>query len=189
MTTLVIFAGTFAVLSIFGFVPKQLQFVDISDKQQPERNINNDGEQVLLPDQISIPKIGVQSAIQRPQSQEVQILDQALEKGAVYYPGSGTINAGNMFIFGHSADFFNSVSNPAYRVFDGLSNLEQGDEIIVNSDGETFVYRVSSVTLVDENQALVEFRKTNRMLTLSTCNTFGQRQERWVVEAVFDREI
>jgi sortase (surface protein transpeptidase) len=35
---------------------------------------------------------------------------------------------------------------------------------------------------VDQTRALVEFNDKN-MLTLSTCNTFGAKSERYVVEA------
>jgi LPXTG-site transpeptidase (sortase) family protein len=67
--------------------------------------------------------------------------------------------------------------------------LVAGDEIEIESNGRTFIYKVQKVTLLDESAAFVDFSKTDQMLTLSTCNTFGQKQERWVVEAIFDREV
>jgi sortase (surface protein transpeptidase) len=36
---------------------------------------------------------------------------------------------------------------------------------------------------VDQTRALVEFDNNKNMLTLSTCNTFGAKSERYVVEA------
>jgi LPXTG-site transpeptidase (sortase) family protein len=193
--TLVIFAGTYAVLSIFGFVPKEFRLINIAveDERQDQNNFNfediDKGEtEILLPDRIKIPSVGVDSQIQRPESQDISVLDQALNKGAVYYPGSGTINVGNMFIFGHSTGFA-VVNNQAYKTFNDLEDLNRGDEILIDSGEKTFVYKVDSVNLVDENEAYVDFTRTDRMLTISTCNTFGQKQERWVVEASFDREI
>lgn len=189
---LVIFAGTYTVLTILGFTPKQL---GVSDNSFNNKETTIYGEEsgleeteILFPDHVSIPKIGVDSSIERPQSQDVSVLDQALNNGAVYYPGSGTINAGNMFIFGHSTGF-SVVNNQAYKTFNDLNKLSKGDEIYIESEGKTFVYKVSSLVLVDENEAYVDLSKTNRMLTISTCNSFGKKQERWVVEAQFDREI
>lgn len=189
---LVIFAGTYTVLTILGFTPKQLGVNDNSfnNKETTIYGEESDLEEteILFPDHVSIPKIGVDSSIERPQSQDVSVLDQALNNGAVYYPGSGTINAGNMFIFGHSTGF-SVVNNQAYKTFNDLNKLLKGDEIYIESEGKTFVYKVSSLVLVDENEAYVDLSKTNRMLTISTCNSFGKKQERWVVEAQFDREI
>jgi LPXTG-site transpeptidase (sortase) family protein len=197
VTTLAIFAGTYAVLSIFGFAPKQLRVQEeeyqprvtyIDDGENREQGTENREEKILLPDKITISKIGVDSEIQKPQSQEVSVLDAALNKGAVYYPGSGTINFGNMFLFGHSTGF-SIVNNQAYKTFNNLDDLVAGDEIEIESNGRTFIYKVQKVTLLDESAAFVDFSKTDQMLTLSTCNTFGQKQERWVVEAIFDREV
>jgi LPXTG-site transpeptidase (sortase) family protein len=186
ITALVIFAGTFAVLSIFGFTPKQLQIAE--NPEQEEVFLYENNEEILLPDRITISKIGVDSQIQRPQSQDVAVLDEALNIGAVYYPGSGTINVGNMFIFGHSTGF-SVVNNQAYKTFNDLNKLVNGDEIQIESDGKTFIYKVTNLSLVDQDAAFVDFSKTDRMLTISTCNSFGKKQDRWVVEAIFDREI
>lgn len=191
--TLVIFTGTYTVLSIFGLMPKQFTYVDIKNTEPNTKPVNyldnEDSENILYPDKITIPEIGVNTVVQKPDSPDIQVLDEALEKGAVYYPGSGTINQGNMFLFGHSAEFYNTVTNPAYRAFDGLSKLQIGDEIEIISNGRKFVYKVSSVNLVDESTAFVDFSRTERMLTLSTCDTFGRLQDRWVVEAQFDKEV
>ena len=193
--TLVIFAGTYALLSILGVTPTQLQVVKEQGTENMEQVTNeeptdiNDGQvEILYPDRITISKIGVDSIIQKPQSQDVTVLDSALTKGAVYYPGSGTINVGNMFLFGHSTGF-SVVNNQAYKTFNDLNKLVAGDEIRINSGDRTFVYKVENLSLLDENAAFVDFSKTDRMLTISTCNSFGAKQERWVVEASFNREI
>lgn len=188
---LIIFAGTYTLLTILGFTPGQLLVKD-REVTTVDQNLYEDFDpndtEILFPNHVSIPKIGVDSNIERPASQDVSVLDEALSRGAVYYPGSGTINAGNMFLFGHSTGL-SVVNNQAYKTFNDLSKLEKGDEIYIESGDKKFVYKVSSLVLVDENEAFVDFSKTDRMLTISTCNTFGKKQERWVVEAQFDREI
>lgn len=194
ITTLMIFAGTYALLSILGFVPEEFKMGDkkaqiINEQQKEDYNILGDSqEEILIPDQITISKIGVNSIIQKPQSQDVAVLDEALTKGAVYYPGSGTINVGNIFLFGHSTGF-SVVNNQAYKTFNDLNKLVKGDEITIRSGERTFIYKVDNVKLLDDSAAFVDFEKTDRMLTISTCNTFGQKQERWVVEAYFEEEI
>lgn len=193
ITTLVIFTATYAVLSIFGFTPKEFQ--GIKDEVQ-EVAVNDElfldeespKDKIFFPDKIIIDKIGVESVIQKPQSQDVEALDQALAKGAVYYPGSGTLSFGNMFIFGHSTNW-QVVNNQAYKTFNDLDKLSLGDEIKIEAEGKTFIYKVENVKLIADSDAFVDFSKSDRMLTLSTCNTFGRKQDRWVVEARFEREI
>lgn len=201
-----IFILTYIALYIFGLVPSG--FVDNStDEQQDfvenifiedsefEDSITNNNQNTLntsdsftTPDRIIIDKIDVDSTIQKPQSQLVSVLDNALTKGAVYYPGSGSIENGNMLVFGHSTNW-QVVRNQAYKTFNGLEKLNANDEITIEADGKTFIYKVQTVALLDENQAEIKLNKTGRYLTIATCNTFGAKQERWVVQAIFDREV
>lgn len=136
------------------------------------------------PTRVIINKIGVDSIVQRPISPNVDVLDEALTKGAVYYPGSGSIESGNIFLFGHSTGF-QIVQNQAYKTFNDLDKLVAGDAItLFGTDGEVYTYSVQKVALVDADEAFVDFNKTGKRLTISTCNSFGAKQERWVVEAV-----
>jgi LPXTG-site transpeptidase (sortase) family protein len=190
--TLLIFMATYAVLALAGFVPEQFKFVttkppvdsthvDNPDDTSETNDVVTDTN--LVPQKIEIPKIGVSSLIQAPQSADVAVLDAALAKGATYYPGSGTLQGGNMFIFGHSTNW-KIVNNPAFKTFNGLDKLISGDEVVLTSGGKTYVYEVQSVRLASEDDVLVEFDKGGRTLTISTCDTFGKKQDRWVVEAI-----
>jgi LPXTG-site transpeptidase (sortase) family protein len=191
--TLLIFAATYAVLALVGLVPEQLKFVSATPGPKPaeeeevdyEANGPSETDTNLVPDKIEIAKIGVSSVIQKPQSADVAVLDSALAKGATYYPGSGTLQGGNMFIFGHSTNW-KVVNNPAYKTFNDLDKLAAGDEITLTADGKKYVYKVRSVRLASENDVLVNFSNDGRMLTISTCDTFGRKQDRWVVEAEFE---
>lgn len=188
--TLVIFMGTYAILALAGFVPEQFKFVSrgpsVQDVDTPAQPADDEPElpqdSNLIPQKIEIAKIGVSSVIQAPRSADVSVLDAALARGATYYPGSGTLQGGNMFIFGHSTNW-KVVNNPAYKTFNGLDKLVTGDEIVLTSGGKKYVYAVQSVIQASENDVLVEFDKGGRTLTISTCDTFGQKQDRWVVEA------
>jgi LPXTG-site transpeptidase (sortase) family protein len=184
-----IFFVTFSFLYLFGFVPEEIAGGRTLPQQIAENNPQIEDTFVALtstkPNRITIDKIGVDINIEQPTSQNVQILDEFLKKGAVYYPGSGTIENGNIFLFGHSASAFAGVINPAYKAFNDLEKLSPGEEIELTADGNIYIYSVDNVNLVDSNTAFVDFTKEGQTLTLSTCNTFGKLQDRWVVEATF----
>lgn len=186
-----VFTIIFITASFLGFLPEEISFkkdtqkvseYNKSSEEQGVTQIVSGDSFVNRPTHIYIPKIGVDSVILQPDSQDVATLDAALQEGAVHYPGSGVASQGNMFLFGHSTNW-KVVQNKAYKTFNGVEELLPGDEIIVDTDGVETVYIVDSVTLVDENDALVEIGGIDRKLTISTCNSFGEKQERWVVEA------
>ncbi len=192
---IVVFLLTFSTLSLFGLVPESLQFIPpVLEIESPYgRNpnsaifsipISQEVNEGTRPDRVVIEKIGIDVRIEQPISRDIQTLDVALQKGAVHYPGSGSIEQGNVFLFGHSTSF-TVVRNQAYKTFNGLNKLEQGDEIKLEANGREYSYRVQKVSLADEDDVLVLFDSSKRTLTISTCNTFGEKQERWVVEAVF----
>lgn len=139
-----------------------------------------DGE----PTRVVIDAIGVDVAVLNPVSTDIDVLDEALLSGVVRYPGSALPGAeGNVFLFGHSSGL-PVVHNQNFKAFNGLKDLTQGDLIEVESDGYTHVYRVATVRLTRAEEALVSFdTQGGARLTLSSCNTFGEKEERWVVEA------
>jgi LPXTG-site transpeptidase (sortase) family protein len=193
VVTVAVFSITYFGLYMLGLVPSSLggperitddywvgdyDLIDVENYQQGQTR----------PDRITINKVGVDTIVENPNTRDVNALDQYLTNGAVHYPGSGTVEQGNMFVFGHSTGF-QVVQNQAYKTFNGIEKLVDGDEITVEADGKIYIYKVSSVELFSEDDALITFDNTKRRLTLSTCNTFGAKQERWVVEAEFDREV
>jgi LPXTG-site transpeptidase (sortase) family protein len=171
--------GTFAFLYVFGLIPDSLKD-NIAKYPQAKIEESVTG---LVPSRIVIEKIGVDSLVYNPESNDIKVLNKYISYGAVRYPGSGLIKKGNMFIFGHSADIYNVVNNPAYKTFNGIKNLKSGDEIKVFSDKSIYLYKVTTVTLVGADKALVEFGGNVNKLTISTCNTFGAKTDRYVVEA------
>jgi len=178
-----IFMVFVGIVYITGYIPEELKVDrEVNTIESPELPENAANTTYIRPDYISIAKIGVESVIEQPESQNIDILDESLKNGAVHYPGSGGIESGNMFLFGHSTNW-KIVQNKAYKTFNGLEELEKGDEILVSADGVDYIYNVDNVRLVDESDALVDLDTNEQMLTISTCNSFGAKQERWVVEA------
>ena len=173
-----------AVLFSLNAVPTELEFGPNAKKD--EQVSSKKDVKAILPSHITIPKINVDTPVSNPVSDSVSVLDEYLKSGSVHYPGSGSLSGGNMFIFAHSTGI-KVVRNQAYKAFNDLNKLVAGDVINVSGeDGKTYVYKVSSVKLATDKDVLVKFDKTDQMLTLSTCNTFGEKSERYVVEAYFD---
>jgi hypothetical protein len=57
-----------------------------------------------LPTKIEIPVIKVSVSVSNPEKADIQVLDDALLKGAVRYPSSSKLGvAGNVILFGHSS--------------------------------------------------------------------------------------
>ena len=172
---------TFSFLYLFGLVPDEFKTI-VGRFQEKEYTGNKIGEAPL---KIQISKIGVDAEIYNPSTTSVSVLDSYLLKGAVHYPGSALLGGeGNVFIFGHSTGF-KIVNNQAFKTFNNLKGLSEGDIINVYSDKNNFIYKVSSVKLVGAEEELIKFDTTGKKLTLSTCNTFGAKSERYVVEANF----
>ena len=171
---------TFGILYMFGLVPSELK---MSFGRYPDKEIV-DKKNAEVPLSIKIPVIGVDAQIYNPESTSTEVLDSFLAKGAVRYPGSGLLGYGNIFIFGHNSRLA-VVNNQAYKTFNGLKDLKTGDMIYVASDKNEFVFKVSSVKMEGADKALVTFDSGANRLTLSTCNTFGAKSDRYVVEAEF----
>lgn len=201
-----IFIVTFVFLYIFGLVPKE---IDQSEKEGVldvlRRNtienasyidniLSGENDHVVIdyksneePKKLSIPSIGLEVSVENPESKSVAVLDEYLKKGVVRYEDSGLLGSGNMLLFGHSGGGVNS--SPAYKFFNNIKNLKKDDVVYIDSDNYRYVYKVSNVSLVNANTALVDFGRKENMVTLSTCNTFGAKQERHVVEALFINRI
>jgi len=184
ITIVVVFIISWLVFAIIGLVPDSLT-PNVFRKIQRDIHIVDNllrDESYTRPDYIIIKKIGVSSPIGHPSSKTVSVLDKFLKQGAVHYPGSGSIESGNIFLFGHSSSW-QPVQNEAYETFNGLENLEPGDMIELKVGEQSWFYKVTNVKLVNENTALVEFDSSKRTLTISTCNSFGTKEQRWVIEA------
>ncbi len=170
---------SFSILYLLGLVPEEFKYT-VGREPLKESKGNRTGE---LPLSINIPNIGIDSQIYNPATTSIDVLDSYLLKGAVRYPGSGLLNGdGNIFLFGHSTGI-RIVNNQAFKAFNGLKNLKGGDLIYVYSEKYEYTYKVLSVKTISADKALVEFNTDSRMLTLSTCDSFGAKSDRIVVQS------
>lgn len=136
-----------------------------------------------LPTHIEIPEIGLKAAIENPTSTNVAVLDRALNTGAVRYPTSAKLGQeGNVILFGHSS-YLPIVNNQSYKAFNGIQELTAGDRIFVTGSSRTFVYEVVSVREADAEEDAIPLTAVGNRLTLATCDSFGQKSDRFVVTA------
>jgi LPXTG-site transpeptidase (sortase) family protein len=171
--------------------PNRLQEVSYVRDNSGRIARSNDNDEIDLnsgnytkPSRVVIPSVGIDSVIIHPESPTVSVLDTALQQGAVYYPGSGFIEKGTMFIFGHNSGL-PVVVNQAYKTFTNLEKSKIGDEIIIyDRNGKKYRYEVERVYQANAETAFIDLSRSGRRLTISTCNSFGTKSDRWVVDAV-----
>ena len=87
-----------------------------------------------------------------------------------------------MFLFGHSS-YLPHVLNKNFQAFNDIQKLVWGDIIRVQSSDTERQYRVSRVYKTAASEAEVSFEGEGTRLTLVTCNSFGTKDDRFVVEA------
>jgi len=136
-----------------------------------------------LPTKIEIPAIGLTQNVSNPNTTDVEKLDNALLTGPVRYPTSSKLGeAGNVIIFGHSS-YLPIVRNQAFKAFDGIQKLKEGDLIKVTGNGHVYTYAVETVTTENATEAAIPLTVQGSKLTLATCDSFGEKTDRFVVTA------
>ena len=142
--------------------------------------LNMNGE---LPTKIVIAKIGLSAPIANPATTDVNALDQYLLSGAARYPTSATLDQqGNVILFGHSS-YLPVVVNQHFKTFDGIQNLKEGDLITVYGSTHVYTYSVMSEQKQNASSDSIPLTTTGHTLTLATCDSFGQKSDRFVVTA------
>lgn len=140
----------------------------------------------MQPTRIIINDASIDLPVSNPTATDVASLDQALLSSVVRYPGSALPGAeGNVLIFGHSSHL-PVVHNQMFRAFNNLPDLTKGDFITLQGDGYSYLYQVTSVRHTDAEEEVIDLSANGgARLTLATCDTFGKKSARWVVEADF----
>jgi LPXTG-site transpeptidase (sortase) family protein len=134
------------------------------------------------PISLEIPGYNVAANIESPRSVQVEVLDAALGRGAVYYPGSGYPGSNNTLVFGHSTSF-KVVRNKSYQIFNNIKNVPPGTLVYVKTQSGVHIYRTRKVERVSKYTAWIEFKSESPILTLATCDSFGKASDRWVLVA------
>jgi len=123
-----------------------------------------------------------------PNARSIEALDTALLSGVVRHPDSADFErTGTIFLFGHSS-YLPNVMNKNFQAFNGIQKLTWGDTIRLHSSDTEYVYRVDRVYEASANDAEVKIEAGKAKLTLVTCDSFGAKSDRFVVEATLIRE-
>lgn len=179
-SAIAVFAITTLSLGSLGLMPETPGAVAEASSKSEKVVIED-----TVPNRIVIDEIGVDALIMNPASTQVSVLDEALLKGVVRYPGAADLGQeGNMFLFGHSSGR-PVIYNPSFKVFNNLSKLEAGDLVRVRSTTHENVYRVSTIRFAPADDVTVKLLGTKKMLTISTCDSFGAKSDRIIVEAEY----
>ena len=179
----IVFGATVLVLSSFDLLP------DAATGGAPAPTLTENQKQAetagqVLPEKVSIPKLGLTATVANPTTTNAEVLDKDLLYGAVRYPTSGMLGGDgqNVVLFGHSS-YLPVVHNQAYKTFDGIQNLAHGDQILVTGNGTTYVYEVETVAQASAERDGIPLQVSGSKLTLVTCDSFASKSDRFVVVA------
>jgi len=136
-----------------------------------------------LPTMIIFDSLNREVPVLNPEASSVEALDTALLSGAVRHPESAYLSEnGTVFILGHSS-YLPNVKNQNFQAFNGIQKLEWGDIIRVRSKDTEYVYSVDRVYEAKASSAEVALQHSVPKLTIATCNSFGSKDDRFIVEA------
>ncbi|MCX6788186.1 MAG: sortase [Candidatus Kaiserbacteria bacterium] len=185
-----VFLGNVFLLSQFGLLPTPevsaaTSVTAVADPLIMTKVAKAAPEIPAVPLKIEIPAIALSATIENPTTHDIETLDQELLSGAVRYPTSAKLGeTGNVVLFGHSS-YLPIVHNQAYKTFNGIQKLSKGDTIIVYSAERVYTYQMRSFAKENATDASIPLVVTGRVLTLSTCDSFGAKTDRFVVVADF----
>ena len=192
-----VFIFSYLVLVAIDFVPEpvtieeetenlQMEPASIEIEQSAQSDFNlpvGDMSNPVLPTSMYIEKLDRTIPILNPESRDIAALDNALLSGVVRHPDSAHMaQAGNVFILGHSS-YLPTVLNNNFQAFNGIQDLAWGDTIEVTSEGYVLTYEVEKVYKASAADVTIPVADTGARLTLATCNSFGSKDDRFIVEA------
>lgn len=135
------------------------------------------------PERIVIDALDKTIPVLNPETNDVATLDTALLSGAVRHPDSANFQkTGTMFILGHSS-YLPVVHNKNFQAFNGIQKLVWGDTIRLFSKDMEYIYTVDKVYEAKAADARVPLQYEEAKLVLATCNSFGTKDDRYIVEA------
>jgi LPXTG-site transpeptidase (sortase) family protein len=177
--------GVVSLLYVFDFLPEApVEIKEEAVKIAEEQTDVEVTESVdPLPVRIIFDTLDKEVMVQNPDTKSVAELDNALLEGVVRHPGSANFSeTGTIFILGHSS-YLPVVRNKNFQAFNGIQKLKWGDTVRLQSKDKEYVYSVDRVYEAKASDAEVTIEWGTPKLTLATCNSFGSKDDRFVVEA------
>lgn len=189
------FFVSFAIVSFIGYgvlfiadiIPEPITSTEVAQEtvgaEEVVANTRQETITATTPTLLIIDSLKKNIAINNPTSTVVDDLDTSLLAGAVRYPGTANMEQNStMFLFGHSSNLA-YVKNKNFQAFNDIEKLVWGDLIRIQSGSRENVYRVDRVYQQKASVASIDLIRNTQTLTLVTCNNFGSKDDRYVVEA------
>lgn len=184
---------SYALLYIIDFIPEPIETEESQEVVAEEAVVVTKPAEPIaeaikvkvdpLPISIYFDALDKKVAVLNPKSREIADLDTALLSGAVRHPDSADFSEdGNIFILAHSS-YLPNVLNKNFQAFNGIQQLTWGDTIRVQSADTEYIYRVQKVYEAKAAEVFVPDTPGEAKLTLATCNSFGSKDDRYMVEA------
>jgi LPXTG-site transpeptidase (sortase) family protein len=190
----VIVLFTYGFLFVIDFIPEPVTTEASEEKVEEKLSTEEELPEVpaipeveevteTLPIKLIIDKLDREVVVLNPESREIADLDAALLSGVVRHPDSADFSEpGNIFILGHSS-YLPTVFNKNFQALNGIQDLTWGDTIRLQSADTEYIYRVQKVYKAKTSDIVVPFTPGKAHLTLATCNSFGSKDDRFIVEA------
>ncbi|HSJ39038.1 MAG TPA: class F sortase [Planococcus sp. (in: firmicutes)] len=169
-----------------GFVSERTYTAPAVTAKVPTENpINALKREGITPERILIPAIGVEADalhLGTTENGEMDVPD-TIEDVSWFEPGYKPGSNGRAVIAGH----VDGINGPA--IFWDLAELEAGDEIIVEGDGEQLVFRVYAMESVElglaDVQSVFGYRSSPELVLITCSGDYdhdqGTREERLIV--------
>lgn len=184
-----IYGWVFNYRAVTGF------FQDFFSKNKAAAVIDNSGmatsvaEAIVFENTINIPKIDISAPVVffEDENEMDTILHDSLDKGVIHYPKSVLPGeAGQTILLGHSAP----PGWPKIKydwVFSKINQLAAGDKIILDFEGENYVYNVTQYFILNKGkEPPYNLASAENILLLISCWPPGKNQQRIFVEAVLE---
>lgn len=155
---------------------------DSGKASQIDNSLNNDYSAKYS---LLAPSIGLYTPVVIAKSADKKALEDALDLGAVYYPGSVLPGEnGQIVILGHSAPP-NWPNVKHDWIFSHIENFKAGDKITLKYKNVDYTYSVVEKNIVQPGQSVsnIELSKDNNILTLISCWPPGKDFQRIIVTA------
>jgi len=158
----------------------------------PSPSIKSNKNNLILPiitetknkpqaNEIIISKIGVLAPINWDVA-EPDILE-SLKSGVAHYKGtSHPGDGGNIFLVGHSSNYF-WIKSDYNQIFSLLDKLQSDDRIEIKYKTSTYIYKVIQNKVVSANEVEVLNNTPKELLTLMTCWPVGTSLNRLIIQA------
>lgn len=183
----VIFTVTYGVLFALDFLPEPPSAGVVSGSDSVVAT-SSDATVVAAatptkPQILRIGSLDREVAVLNPETRDIVALDAELLKGVVRHPDSALLGEdGNVLILGHSS-YLPNVLNKNFQALNGIQKLQWGDTIELQSGGVLYTYRVTKVYQAKASGVTIPTEVSGKRLTLVTCNSFGSKEDRFIVEA------